>query len=238
MPPQLTVTDRDILAAHLDLFDRAGLRLSPGIEPADVEDGVCDELECFRLAPATTVLSLIDADAHPFFTNLTFPDNTGLYPTTHAQLPAYIRAVCAPAGTDLRDVTVVPDPGSLDTGTARLQFGEWDVVDVSYDLSAGGWEPDRVNGSHGLIPDLIAAAIPNGGEAGIFSTADGETAVVYLRDADLEADVPGAVAVHGRPAPHTAPDAKKPMTAAAARAAARNAAIDNLFTVLFAEAES
>ena len=44
--------------------------------------------------------------------------------------------------------------------------------------------------------------------------------------------------VHGRPAPHTAPDAKKPMTAAAARAAARNAAIDNLFTVLFAEEEN
>ncbi len=236
MPPQLTVTDRDILAAHLDLFDRAGLRLSPGIEPADVEDGVCDDLECFRLAPATTVLSLIDADAHPFFTNITFPDNTGLYPTAHAQLPAYIRAVCAPAGTDLRDVTVVPDPGSLDTGTARLQFGEWDVVDVSYDLSAGGWEPDRVNGSHGLIPDLIAAAIPNGGEAGIFSTADGETAVVYLNE--IDAGATRTAVVHGRPAPHTAPDAKKPVTAAAARAAARNAAIDNLFTVLFAEAES
>lgn len=235
MPPQLTVTDRDILAAHLDLFDRAGLRLCPGIEPADVEDGVCDDLESFRVAPATTVLSLIDADAHPFFANIAFPDDAGAFPATHAQLPAYIRDVCAPAGTDLRDVTIVPDPGSATTGTARLQFGEWDVVDVSYDLAAGGWAPDRVNGSHGLVPDLISAAIPNGGEAGIFTTSNGETAVVYLRDAD--ADVPGAVAVHGRPAPHTAPDAKKPVTAAAARAAERNAAIDNLFTVLFSEAE-
>ena len=235
MPPQLTVTDHDILAAHLDLFRRAGLTLAPGIEIADVEDGVCDDLEGFRVAPATTVLSLIDADAHPFFTSVTFSDGLDgpRIPTTHAQLPAYVHAICDPAGTDLRDVAVVPDPGSATAGTLRLQFGEWDVVDVSYDLANGGWEPDRVNGSRGLVPDLIAAALPTGGEAALFATADGDTAIIYLTP---KTGTDAGVA-HGRPAPHTSPDAKKPVTAAAARAAERNTAIDNLLTVLAAESE-
>lgn len=241
MPPQLTVTDRDILAAHLDLFQRAGLTLTPGIEAADVEDGVCDDLECFRIAPATTVLSLLDVDATPFFANVTFPDGVGgvdISPVAHADLPAYVRAVCEPAGTDLRDVTVVPDPGSLTTGTLRLQFGSWDVVDVSYDLDADGWAPDRVNGARGLVPDLIAAALPTGGEAAVFATADDDSAVVYLSGAGADNASNGAGAVvHGRPAPHTAPDEKTPVTAAAARAAERNAAIDNLLTVLLAEAD-
>lgn len=115
-------SDHALLASCLAALRDAGITPAPDIETADFEDALSDDPAPFRDFPITALAAQFDPDGAPMLMGVS--------------LEALSAAACALHGTELSEFVVVPDPGSRHAGSARLRIGQWDVVDVSYDLAA------------------------------------------------------------------------------------------------------
>lgn len=115
-------SDHDLLARTLGSLNASGVALAPGIEAADVEDSLCDDLTGFRTFPVASVCALRDPDDAPMLHGVS--------------LEALTEAVCLLNDTALTDFAVFPDPGSAHAGSLRIRLGAWDVADIDYDLSS------------------------------------------------------------------------------------------------------
>ena len=115
-------SDHALLNRALAALSDATISLAPGIEPADIEDALCDDLDAFRASPFAELAVLADPEGAAMLRGVS--------------LEALAEAACAFHGTELLDFVVFPDPGSAHAGSLRLRIGTWDVIDVGYDLSA------------------------------------------------------------------------------------------------------
>lgn len=107
----------------LDVLETAGVELAPDVEPDDVEDAILDDPVAFPDRPFRSLLALRDPEGESLFA-LTSP-----YTDLEARAFKATRAL----GCFLLDLAVVPDAPGAQTGSARVQFTEWDVADVDFD---------------------------------------------------------------------------------------------------------
>lgn len=110
------------LKSALDTLESAGVVLAPGVETADIDDAVFDHATLFRTRPFAALSALAGPDGDPLFA-LASPGS----------LASRARRACAALGVALVDLSAVPDTPGASTGSARVQFSEWDVADVEFD---------------------------------------------------------------------------------------------------------
>ena len=100
----------------------AGVVLAPGVEPADIEDAAFDHATAFANRPFASLSLLAGPEGQPLFAL-----SRGGSLTTRAAL------ACAALDRSLDSISIVPDSPTSTTGSARVQFSEWDVADVEFD---------------------------------------------------------------------------------------------------------
>ena len=110
------------LKSALDTLESAGVVLAPRVETADIDDAVFDHATLFRTRPFATLSFLAGPDGDPLFA-LSSPRS----------LSSRAGLACAALGVELVDLSAVPDTSGASTGSARVQFSEWDVADVEFD---------------------------------------------------------------------------------------------------------
>ena len=93
-----------------------------GVEPADIEDAAFDHATAFANRPFATLSLLTDPEGQPLFAL-----------SDGGTLPARAGLACAALDHSLHDISIVPDSPTATTGSARVQFSEWDVADVEFD---------------------------------------------------------------------------------------------------------
>lgn len=113
--------DLEQLHSTLHTVRAAGVKLAPGVEAEDVEDAVADHAVSFTARPFAVLTQVAETDGEPLF-SLARP----------GALEARAARACAAAGVELWDLAVVPDAQGSETGSARVQFSEWDVADVGF----------------------------------------------------------------------------------------------------------
>lgn len=177
MQPQLTDRDVTLIRESLDLLARAGVTLADQIEPHDVEDAVedvvADGAALFRAFPLTTIAGLVDPDGVPLVGGAVVASASKSPLGPGASIEELVRRYAGVAGTEIRDVAVVPDPESAgETGSVRIRFGEWDVADIDYDFSGAD--------DHGFELDVLAAALPLDAAAATFPTPDGRDVTLLI----------------------------------------------------------
>ncbi|WNI12640.1 hypothetical protein RIU96_10565 [Corynebacterium sp. Z-1] len=175
------LTESDELLVELTLLQLNGVGVRPAseVKADDIEDAVLDELGSFRIRPLATLIGLRDPEDTPLFDNV-WCDTCAEPRTTLAQLETCAEQLCSAAGTQLVECVAFADPGSDNSGSVRLRVGQWDVVDMDYDLT---------NESPEL--DLIAAIVPSGVTAVTFDhdDLDAHSVTVFLRSGEEAANV-------------------------------------------------
>ena len=108
---------------------QTGVVPAPGVEPADIEDAAFDHAVAFANRPFATLSLLTDPQGQPLFA---LSDRDSLA----------IRAgrACAALDRSLLDLSIIPDSPTSATGSARVQFSEWDVADVEFDGNSPAFE--------------------------------------------------------------------------------------------------
>ena len=114
--------DLEQLHSTLHTVRVAGVELAPGIEAEDVEDAVADHAVSFTARPFAVLTQVAEADEDALF-SLARPGS----------LSTRAARACDAAGVELWDLAVVPDAQGSETGSARVQFSEWDIADVPFD---------------------------------------------------------------------------------------------------------
>ena len=110
------------LTSMLDTLESAGVVLAPGVETADIDDAVFDHATLFQTRPFAALSALAGPDGDPLFA-LASPGS----------LASRARRACTALGATLIDLSAIPDTPNSTTGSARVQFSEWDVADVEFD---------------------------------------------------------------------------------------------------------
>lgn len=110
------------LDSVLRTLANAGVVPAPGVEPADIEDAAFDHAAAFANRPFASLSLLAGPEGQPLFAL-----SRGGSLTTRAGL------ACAALDRPLDGISIVPDSPTSTTGSARVQFSEWDVADVEFD---------------------------------------------------------------------------------------------------------